>query len=258
MDISGVMTDKTGYFAYGNSTVLEAHKKQSEAVSEFHKETGAFLRSEPELDCPYNYLAKDGVIEYNGVIFVCDYRHNAINLGDVSDPKKVLRIGLPSGGSLNVNINNLDSISFAAGMFSSEDLNAIMRAIHEYNHCKRKLEEIEEDESKTVEENAKGSSAGSDNDGADEDKVAEYEENSLITQINSYRTEMYYKLIHGETEERFKIGGQEMTLKEWDKMLERFDESQEYVREDVKEDAQDRDEDAAREEIVRKLFEDRG
>ena len=30
---------------------------------------------------PYGYLAKDGIIEYNGVIFVCDEETNSICLG---------------------------------------------------------------------------------------------------------------------------------------------------------------------------------
>ena len=43
---------------------------------------------------PYGYLAKDGVIEYNGVCFVCDEKTNSICLGDMTDTKNVLTITL--------------------------------------------------------------------------------------------------------------------------------------------------------------------
>ena len=36
---------------------------------------------------PYGHLAKDGVIIYNGVCFVCDERTNSICLGDMTDEK---------------------------------------------------------------------------------------------------------------------------------------------------------------------------
>lgn len=101
--------------------------------------------------CPYNNLAKDGVIEYNGVAFVCDYRSNSICLGDMSKPKEVLNINLPGGGNLKVNIHNFDDLSKASGMFSPEDLNAVMRAIAQYNHCTSKLNEIEEEKNKIPE-----------------------------------------------------------------------------------------------------------
>lgn len=107
--------------------------------------------------CPYDYLAKDGVIEYNGVTFVCDYKKNSICLGDMTNPKEVLNISLPSGGSLKVNINNLDDLTKATGMFSPADLNAIMRAIAQYNHCTSKLNEIEEEENESVESAAEQS-----------------------------------------------------------------------------------------------------
>lgn len=104
------------------------------------------------LDCPYGSLAVNGVIEYNGVIFGCDPEHNTITLGDVSDKKKVLNIALPSGGNLKVNVDNLEELSKAAGMFSPEDLNAILRAIEQYKHCQKKLDEIEAEEFEAVED----------------------------------------------------------------------------------------------------------
>ncbi|MBO5282041.1 MAG: hypothetical protein J6B43_02775 [Lachnospiraceae bacterium] len=110
----------------------------------------ARILSEKQIKCPYGYLAKERMIQYNGVTFLCDPDTNSICLGDMSDPKKVLNVNLPSGGHLKVNIKNFGDISRAAGMFSPEDLNAILRAISLYNHCTRKLEEVEQEESKVV------------------------------------------------------------------------------------------------------------
>ena len=78
---------------------------------------------------PYGYLAKDGMITYNGVIFVCDEKTNSICLGDMTDKKKVLNIPLSGGGHLKVNRDNLGDLSKAIGMFSPEDVNRILRAI---------------------------------------------------------------------------------------------------------------------------------
>ena len=104
--------------------------------------------------CPYSSRAIDGVIEYNGVVFVCDYKTNAICLGDMSNPRDVLRINLPSGGCLKVNVNNFGDLSNAIGMFSPEDIAAIMKAIAQYNHCTKKIKEAEDLEIEAVEKNA--------------------------------------------------------------------------------------------------------
>lgn len=116
----------------------------------------SIVTSQKKDTCPYSYLAKNGIIEYNGVTFVCDNQHNAITLGDVtSDPSKVLRIPLPRGGNLFVNVNNFDDLAKAAGMFSPEDLNAILRAIQTYKNCTSKISELEEEKNKSPEEIAK-------------------------------------------------------------------------------------------------------
>lgn len=110
----------------------------------------ARILPDEQINCPYGSLAKDGTNQYNGVTFTCDPDTNSICLGDMSDPKKVLNVSLPSGGNLKINVNNFGDISRVIGMFSPKDLNAIMRAISQYNHCKRKLEEIEQEESKVM------------------------------------------------------------------------------------------------------------
>ena len=95
---------------------------------------------------PYGHLAKDGVIEYNGVCFVCDEKTNSICLGDMTDEKNVLNIPLSGGGHLKVNRNSIGLLSKAAGMFSPEDLNLIMRAIAEDTKIQSVKKEIEDEE----------------------------------------------------------------------------------------------------------------
>ncbi len=96
---------------------------------------------------PYNYLAKDGIIEYNGVVFVCDEKRKAICLGDISNPKNCLNIPLSGGGSLIVNRDNLGDLAKAIGMFTPEDVNLIMRAIAEDAKIQQMKHQIDEETS---------------------------------------------------------------------------------------------------------------
>lgn len=241
-----------GFFAlYGNKAVTEARKEYAAKTEKAMEEFCQTLRSASEKKCPYDYMAKNGIIEYNGVVFNCDYKKNAITLGDMSDQKRVLKINLPSGGGLHINVDNLGDISKAAGMFTPEDLKAIMRAIHEYNHCTRKLNEIEEEESETVEDAAK------ENETPNMEDLPKIEEHSTISQINAYKTELYYKLLHGETETKIQIGSRELSVSEWDKLIEGFDKKQEYVREAIRDEVEERISDQEREEMIQKLFEER-
>lgn len=93
---------------------------------------------------PYDHLAKDGVITYNGVTFVCDERTNSICLGDMTDKKNVLNIPLSGGGHLKVHRDNLGDLSKAIGMFSPEDVNRILRAIHQDTKIQSMQQELEE------------------------------------------------------------------------------------------------------------------
>ena len=154
----------------------ERKAESSEKSSSFSKILG-----EKQQKCPYSHLAKDGLIEYNGVIFVCDYKRNSICLGDMSNPKNVLNISLPSGGNLKVNVDNFGDLSKAAGMFSPADLNAIMRAIAQYNHCTKKLNELDEEEIETVENvTDKADDQAEVKEEADTDRSVEDEENANI------------------------------------------------------------------------------
>lgn len=130
--------------------------------------------------CPYDNLAKDGVIEYNGVTFVCDYEKNALCLGDMSNPKRVMNISLPSGGVLKVNYDNIGDLTQAAGMFSPADLNAIMRAITKYNLCTSKLNELDDAEIETVEEAT-----------ADNDETVREKDSNTDSYINNDDRDLY-------------------------------------------------------------------
>lgn len=111
---------------------------------------------------PYGHLAKDGVIEYNGVCFVCDEETNSICLGDMTDKKNVLTITLSGGGHLKVNRNSLGLISKAAGMFSPEDLNLIMRAIAQDTKVQSVQKEIEDADAEIGNQLADGGTDGND------------------------------------------------------------------------------------------------
>lgn len=96
---------------------------------------------------PYAHLAKDGIIEYNGVVFVCDEKTNSICLGDMTNPKDVIMVALSGGGHLKVNRSNLGDLAKTVGMFSPEDLNLIMRAIAQDTKIQSMEKEIEDMES---------------------------------------------------------------------------------------------------------------
>lgn len=95
---------------------------------------------------PYEHLAVDGMINYNGICFVCDEESNSICLGDMTDKKNVLTIALSGGGHLKVHRDNLGDLSKAVGMFSPEDLNLIMRAIAKDTQVQAMKKEIEDTE----------------------------------------------------------------------------------------------------------------
>lgn len=104
-------------------------------------------RQEMDNGVPYNYLAKDGIIEYNGVVFVCDEKHKALHLGDTSDPKKCLTIPLSGGGALIVNRDNLGDLARAIGMFSPEDVKLILQAIAQDAKVQQMKHEIDDETS---------------------------------------------------------------------------------------------------------------
>lgn len=139
MTISGI---ETGFRAAG--TYARKDWMKNEDMAKFKDTLLSTMGRDPDKKAPYSQLAKDGVIEYNGVVFVCDYEHNALCLGDVSNPKNVLYIPLANGGTLQVNRDNIGDLSRAIGMFSPEDVNRILRAISQDAQCQKYLLEIDE------------------------------------------------------------------------------------------------------------------
>ena len=60
--------------------LLQKRLMEKEMQAESGIKEALVARTGGTLDVPYGYLAKNGVIEYNGVIFVCDVIHNAFVL----------------------------------------------------------------------------------------------------------------------------------------------------------------------------------
>lgn len=140
--------------------VEDAPKDRSEAAKVYEaaikgsKNPISSIRTAPKV--PYGYMAKDGVITYNGVAFVCDEKTNSICLGDMTDQKQVINIPLSGGGHLKVNRANLGQLSKAIGMFSPEDVNLILRAIHLDTKLQSVQNEVEDLEAGVGEEIASG------------------------------------------------------------------------------------------------------
>ena len=182
-------------------------------------ENTEFALSASDKKCEYFNMAKDGVVNYNGVTFNCDYKHNAITLGDVdTNPRKVLTIGLSGGGSLKVNVDNLDDLSKAVGMFSPADLNAIMRAIQTYKHCTSKLKEMEDEETE-----------------ATEDAATHEENDSIVNTVEEFKNAVdEYREAHELTPDNIQVekDWREMSADEWDKLMEHIDK---YIDDHVKE-----------------------
>ena len=185
---------------------------------------------------PYGEMAEDGVIEYNGVTFVCDYEHNRLTLGDTTNKEDCINIPLSGGGSLLVNRDNINDLSRAIGMFSPEDVKRILEALARDNKIQQMKKELDDMENGDDVDNSEETSETADADkaaGTDTAGTAgepEKEDLSLMEQIKEKMQEIYDKLQNGDTETKFQIGNQEFTIKEWDKFLEKFDSVQDAIR----------------------------
>lgn len=109
------------------------------------------LSSRGNGNVPYSHLAKDGIIAYNGAVFVCDEEKNALLLGDCSDMKNCIRVSLEDGGSLIVNRDNLGELSSAISMFSPEDIRRILCAIADDKKIQSTQKEIDDAENALAE-----------------------------------------------------------------------------------------------------------
>lgn len=181
-DYSRVMGDQNRARSVERSRLIQLEgTEREETVREGEKDAEPRVRSEAEKiyqaavngkknpienlrqnsKVPYGYLAKDGVIEYNGVCFVCDEKTNSICLGDMTDEKNVLIITLSGGGHLKVHRDSLGALSKAVGMFSPEDLNLIMRAIAQDTKIQSVKQEIEDEKAGVgSRQNTDGSASG--------------------------------------------------------------------------------------------------
>ena len=117
------------------------------AIDTKNEPSAADLLKDSDKVCPYSAYAKDGIIEHNGVVFNCDYEHNALTLGNMQDPdpSKILNIKLPSGGYFRMNVDNIADIMKCKDFFSPKDLNAILDAIKQYNYSKTKQGQIDDE-----------------------------------------------------------------------------------------------------------------
>ena len=151
---------------------IEAVKEEQEERFEridAEKAEKAILKKieEEKRNVPYSYLAKDGLIEYNGVVFVCDEEHHAICLGDMTNSDDVINIPLTEGGCLKVNRDNLSELSKAITMFSPSDVRRILEAIARDAKCEQMKLQLDEDS------NSIGDSAETKMDSSEADVVTE-------------------------------------------------------------------------------------
>ncbi len=243
----GIMsvTKSYRYEYYTNQAAKVKGGEKTESVED--------LFGKREENVPYGYLAKDGVINYRGVMFVCDEENNRLCLGDVSDPDNCITVNLSNGGHLVFNRNNIGALSEAISMFSPEDISRIMKAIAEDAKSKQVKNEIEEEEAETVGGIAESASGvtekiNSDNEKTSNDeRIDDYDTDMSASDSNAVDyikkmqekiEEIYQKLINGDTEVSYQIGAESMTEKEWDMLLAKFD----AVQEDVKELAEEKQE----------------
>lgn len=191
---------------YLTTKITKQNHRTDRTKGEEGVSTTAKFMFDEKPDCPYGNLAQNGVIEYNGVVFQCDPLTNSICLGDMSRPKDVLNVNLPSGGHLKLNVHNFEDIARAADMFSPADLEAIMQAITLYNHCAKKLNEIEEEENEAFDTSEQFRK-----------QLEKFIEDHQLTPDNIKKEDDW----------------REMSEEQWDKLLEHFDQYMDDYKEEL-------------------------
>lgn len=180
-------------FSDNSVSFLEHFQDATQKISSGEKIRWDHL-DEEEQKCEYFARAEDGIISYEGAVFVCDYERNELQLGDCSDRSKCLTIPLSKGGSLVVNRDNISELKDAISMFSPEDQLLIMKAIMIDKRAQQILNEIEE--------------------------------------------------------ESFAIGSQSYTIREWNKLIERFDKSENEIKEQIQEEIEKQKEEQEKKELI--------
>lgn len=61
----------------------------------------------------------------------------------------------------------------------------------------------------------------------------------MMQEIQGRKKELYTKILKGETQQKFQIGAGEYTEKEWKRMLDKFDETQDEIREALEEEKEE-------------------
>ncbi len=130
------------------TAALENGRKQGtgrtvEEKKEFQEKLLKQIKGEKH--APYDYLATDGCINYNGATFICDTEKNRLCLGDVSNPNNCLIVSLENGGTLMVNHDQIGDLGRAITMFTPEDQKRIMYAVSMHKKAKELEQEIEDD-----------------------------------------------------------------------------------------------------------------
>lgn len=159
-------------FAAGNMQGFCNYKKEYDLLNGIAEEQGGVTRGQSlkemhtsgKKKAPYSHMAKDGVIEYNGVVFSCVDDQQQLCLGDVSNRDKVLNIPMSGGGCLLVNRDNIDDLARAIGMFSPEDARRIMDAIAQDAKIQKMQKEIDDAVNSIGDEESSGQEENSEQD----------------------------------------------------------------------------------------------
>lgn len=82
----------------------------------------------------------------------------------------------------------------------------------------------------------------------------------MMQEIQGRKKELYTKILKGETQQKFQIGAEEYSEKEWKRMLDKFDETQNEIREALEEEKEAQGKGKAREqstsEKTKDMYED--
>lgn len=158
----------------------------------------------------YSSRAKDGVIEYNGVVFVGDPKTNSLNLGDMSDKNHVLRIQLSGGGFLNVNYDNIGDLKDAMGMFSGKDQGIILKAIATYNFESGFVKAAEEEEDDTVKKLSGEESS------PELEQGPQSEAEIAMEKMKYNGLSLYDKLIANSNDDKISVGPSKVEVPKWE------------------------------------------
>lgn len=72
-------------------------------------------------------------------------------------------------------------------------------------------------------------------------------------QLQEHMEEMADRIRHGTIQPKIRIGAQEYTQEEWKKMLEKFDDAEETLQEQIREEIENLKEQAEKEELARQI-----